>query len=536
MYKNLLFIISFLFFSLASQGQSANEENFYQTDAIREIKLSIKQTNWSAALDSLRKNGEDFLVAEANIDGKEYKNIGIKYRASRSFKIGAKRNALELKLNFINKNQAHQGYQTLKLSDALRDPSMIRQVLGYEIARKYMPAPQANYAAVSINGVYYGLFVNVEEVNNQFLAKHFGDSEGSFFKGNTDTKKSTPDGCKKNLFSSLIYEEDAACYLNNYELKSESGWDDLILLTRVLNRQPLRIDRILNVDRTLWMLAFNNVLVNLNSYSGRQSQNFYLYQDAAGQFNPILGDLNLAFGSYKSAVLGSDLRLKQLQELDPLLHEEEEDKPLIGQLLQDPDNQKRYLSHVRTIWEENFANESYLKRAEELQRLIQVPFINDPNKNYTFDEFKESLKSTIGKMSKIPGIKELMLRRTKMLRKNSALRAIPPAITEVKVQKRGQYESTSVSDFTVQAKVDKLPQKVILVFRHNAVDSFKQVEMTDNGKNNDEKAGDGIFTAKVNAAGEALEYYIIAENSAAINFEPSNYMFQRYEANLSDLN
>ena len=133
MYKNLLFIISFLFFSLASQGQSANEENFYQTDAIREIKLSIKQTNWSAALDSLRKNGEDFLVAEANIDGKEYKNIGIKYRASRSFKIGAKRNALELKLNFINKNQAHQGYQTLKLSDALRDPSMIRQVLGLSL-------------------------------------------------------------------------------------------------------------------------------------------------------------------------------------------------------------------------------------------------------------------------------------------------------------------------------------------------------------------------------------------------------------------
>ena len=111
-------------------------------------------------------------------------------------------------------------------------------------------------------------------------------------------------------------------------------------------------------------------------------------------------------------------------------------------------------------------------------------------------------------MSKIPGIKELMLRRTKMLRKNSALRAIPPAITEVKVQKRGQYESNAVSDFTVQAKVDKLPQKVILAFRHNAVDSFKQVEMTDDGKNNDEKAGDGIFTAKVNAAGEALEYYI----------------------------
>jgi len=448
MNKNLLFIIGFLFFSLALQGQSTSTANFYQTDAIRQIKLTIKQKNWRGVLDSLRKNGEDFLVAKADIDGNAYTNIGVKYRASRSFKIGAKRNALQLKLNFIDKNQAHQGYQTLKLSNALRDPSMIREVLGYEIARKYMPAPQANYAQVTINDEYYGLFVNVEEVNNQFLTKHFGDSEGSFFKGIANTKNSTPDGCKKNIFSALMYEEDAACYLNNYDLKSESGWDDLIQLTRILERQPNRIDRVLNVDRTLWMLAFNNVLVNLSSYSGRQSQNFYLYQDSTGHFNPILGDLNLAFGSYKSAVVGSDLRLKQLQELDPLLHVEEAYKPLIKQLLQDPDTKKIYLAHVRTILQENFANGTYLDRAEELQRLIQVPFINDNNRKYSFDEFKKSLKSTIGQRSRIPGIKELMAKRAKNLRKHPALRAIPPTITAVTPQKRGQYESVPINDFS----------------------------------------------------------------------------------------
>ncbi len=533
MNKNLLFIVGFLLFSLALQGQ----DNFYQTDAIRQIKLTIKQENWKGALDSLRKNGDDFLVAKANIDGKEYANIGVKYRASRSFKIGAKRNALQLKLNFIDKNQAHQGYQSLKLSDALRDPSMIREVLGYEIARKYMPAPQANYAQVTVNGEYYGLFVNVEAVNTQFLTKHFGDSEGSFFKGIATTKNSTPEGCKKNVFSALIYEEDAACYLKNYELKSESGWDDLIQLTKILARQPNRIDQVLNVDRTLWMLAFNNVLVNLNSYSGRQSQNFYLYQDSTGHFNPILGDLNLAFGSYKSAVVGSDLRLKQLQELDPLLHVEEAYKPLIKQLLQDADREKIYLSHVRTILQENFANGDYLDRAEELQRLIQVPFINDNNRKYSFDEFKKSLKATIGQRSRIPGIKELMARRAKMLRKNPALRAIPPAITAVTPQKRGQYESASVNDFTIQANVDKLPQKVVLVYRYNKMDAFKQVEMKDDGKNNDVEAGDGIFTAKVSAdASTHLEYYIMAESSAAVSFEPSNYMFQLYETDISELN
>jgi len=533
MNRNLLLLINFLLFSLALQGQ----DNFYQTDAIREIKLTIKQDNWRGALDSLRKNGENFLVAKATIDGVEYENVGVKYRGSRSFKIGTKRNPLEIKLNFIDKNQAHQGYQTVKLSDALRDPSMIREILGYEIARKYMPAPQANFAQVYVNNDYYGFFVNVEEINDQFLTKHFGDSDGSFFKGIANQKASSTAGCKKNVFSALIYEEDAACYLKNYELKSESGWDDLIQLTRILERQPNRVDRVLNVDRTLWMLAFNNVLVNLNSYSGRQSQNFYLYQDSTGHFNPIIGDLNLAFGSYKSAIVGSDLRLKQLQELDPLLHVDGEYKPLIRQLLQDPVQKKIYLSHVRTILNENFVNGTYLDRAETLQRMIQVPFINDPNRKYSFDEFKKSLKSTIGQRSRIPGIKELMQKRTKILRKSSALRAIPPSITEVSPHKRGQYESTAINDFTIQASVDKLPQKVVLVYRYNDKDTFKKVEMLDDGKNNDVAAKDGIFTAKVSAdAGTHLEYYIIAESKAAINFAPSNYMHKLYEVNISELN
>ena len=94
-----------------------------------------------------------------------------------------------------------------------------------------------------------------------------------------DLKSVAPDGCKKNVFAALIHEPDAACYLNNYELVGENGWDDLIQLTKTLAQNPGKIDRILNVDQALWMLAFNNVLVNLSSYSGRQSQNYYLYQD-----------------------------------------------------------------------------------------------------------------------------------------------------------------------------------------------------------------------------------------------------------------
>ena len=93
-------------------------------------------------------------------------------------------------------------------------------------------------------------------------------------------------------------------------MKSKDGWDDLIELTDILNNKPKEIEKVLNVDRALWMLAFNNVLVNLSSYSGQHSQNYYMYKDSKGHFNPVVWDLNLSFGSFKNTGNGSDLKLK----------------------------------------------------------------------------------------------------------------------------------------------------------------------------------------------------------------------------------
>jgi len=62
------------------------------------------------------------------------------------------------------------------------------------------------------------------------------------------------------------------------------GWDELIDLCDTLVNQTAAIDQILDVDRALWMLAFNNVLVNLDSYIGGFAQNYYLYRDDYGRF------------------------------------------------------------------------------------------------------------------------------------------------------------------------------------------------------------------------------------------------------------
>jgi hypothetical protein len=285
------------------------------------------------------------------------------------------------------------------------------------------------------------------------------------------------------------------------------------------------------------MLALNNVLVNLNSYSGNYSQNYYLYKDDNGRFQPILWDLNLSFGSYKNIGSGSDLELKDLQRLDPLLHADNPLKPLISQLLKDPFYKKVYLAHIRQITEENIDNGWYEKRAQELQGLIVIPFSEDKNKYYTLDEFQNSLKATTGKRSKIPGIVELMSKRSKFLKNHAELTALPSTITDVKVAGRGKFENTKQTAFKITAKADRFPKKLIVHYRFSSKTPYKSITMEEEG-GAEMPSGVKQFMASIESKSETedLEYYITAENAGTVSFSPSNYTFKPLIAKISDLN
>lgn len=536
--KKLLFFPLIYLLGLTQALYGQEHTPFYSINHIEEVKISFEQENWKYLLDSLRFNGDDLLVANVEINGNRYEDVGVGYRDSRSFSPGARRNGLILKLNFINQSQNHEGYKTLLMSSALRDPSMVREVLFYEIARKYMPAPKANYAKVDINDEYYGLFVNLEAVDKVFVDSHFGSSNGSFFKCAPNVEQRAPSECNSNVYGSLRVDRSARCYFNNFTMLSESGWDDLINLTETLQDKPDDLEKVLDVDRTLWMLALNNAMVNLESYIGQHSQNYYLYRDASGRFNPVIWEVNLSFGSYKNIGSGADLSLEELQNLDPLVHLDDRDKPLINVLLNNSLYQKMYLSHIRTIVYDNFYKGEYEIRAKEIQDIIKEAFVEDPNKTYTLNDFNQSLSTTIGRRSKIPGIAELMTVRNSYLRKSPEMAIVPPLVSDVKVLGREQFSNENISEFKIQATVEKYPKTVTLRYRFGSTGEFKEARMLDNGKSNDGKANDQIFgvTVKPSGASKKIEYYIFVENAKAVTFDPPNYMYNLHTATLGGLN
>ena len=517
---------------------SAQEKMLFGTDHIPELKLTIRQSNWMHVLDSMKLQGEGMIVGSAEIDGVKYPNVGIRYRGQSSYTYSGDKNPYQLELNYIHPDQNHQGYRSLTLSNALRDPSYLREYLGFSIAGEYMKTPKANFIHLYVNNEYAGIYVGIEPVDADFLNRRLGDAWTALFKCSPEIREGkNPEGCKQNTFGNLEYEEDANCYLYNYNLKEGEGWSDLIELTRILQDEPQNIGSVLDVDAVLWMHAFNNMTANLSSYSGQLSSNYYLIRDANGLFHPVIWDLNLAFGSFKNTGQGSDLSMQEMTELDPFLQEGNVTKPLISQLLKDELYKKIYIAHMRQLMKEHFKRDAFRKVAESKHAVI-LPFIKkEKNRYYSDEDIKNSLDKTIGTRSNIPGLVSFMEDRVNYLKRLDAFTVVEPIVLSADVAKRKKYDDNEVSSFTISVIADKLPKRVHLYYRFREDQPFTELLMEPKPDDKLED-GQGRFVSRINPSegDTTIEYYVLAENTAAVSFYPSDYRQKPIRIALEDLN
>ena len=500
-----------------------SQENFYDINSIREIKIYFEESNWDHILDSLFQDGygSGRLIGSVAIDGAVYDSVGIRYKGYSSWNIDSIKNPFNIKLDYIIDGQAHMGYRKIKLSNVIHDPSFVREALSYQIARKYMPVSQANYANVYVNDTLIGLYTNVESVGKDFASANFGSSENAFFKGSPENLE-IPFGQNANL--SNIHGTDTTSYYPYYDIKSDYGWTELYKLIRILNEVPDSIESILNVDRTLWMHSFNYSLLNLDSYIG-YSQNYYIYQDNNGRFNPILWDLNMSFGSFRltDGIIPSQLPLSYLQTLDPLQHATSTSRPLISSLMQNDTYKRMYIAHIRTIIEENFANNDFIQAGEAMRNIIDTDVQNDPNRFYSYQNFNDNFDTTITNGSlTYPGIVSLMNARANFLSTYQGYENAPE-ITNI------DYSPTNISAGTevwITAEIDSA-DSIFLAYRYNNWDVFTKISMFDDGNHNDGASGDNIYGTSV-VFNSDFQYYIYAENSEAGMFSPERAEYEFY--------
>ncbi|MBC8266937.1 MAG: CotH kinase family protein [Flavobacteriales bacterium] len=527
------YIFLFLFFLL--QFNSFSQSSFYAVDSLREIRIYFYATDWDKQLDSLYVVGDnDRILADITIDGDSYDSVGVRYKGFSSVSVNRLKNPFNIKLDYIIDGQDHQGIDKLKLSNVIQDPSFIREVLTYEIAAHYMPSAQANFANVFINDTLWGLYTNVQAVNKSFLNEHFDNKYHPFFKCNPENLNINPGGENSNL--SDTHGTDSLDYEPYYNLKSDYGWEDLYHLIDTLNNHIDSIENILNVDRTLWMHAINYTLINFDSYIG-YGQNYYLFKDVTGQFNPILWDLNMSFGSFQltdaSSLYFNGFDILQAQNMDPLVHHSEisiAPRPLLRNLFLSERNRKMYLAHIRTIIQEHFANQHYSSRGQALQNLIDSSVQNDTNKFYLYSDFTTNLTNQVALVTAdCPGITQLMDARTTYLSNYTGFSG-EPTIANIS---NSPQNIILGNDVWISAEINDATD-AILAYRFGKNMAFKKTIMYDDGLHNDGISNDGIYGGKIPNAANSIDYYLYADNDSAGVFSPvrAAYEFFTLQAQL----
>jgi len=266
----------------------------YDIPTLRTYFLEFENADWEKELADF-KNTDVEVSAKLTVDGKTYLDVGVRFRGNSSFMMvgeGYKR-SLNVTLDFVHKDQHIGGCRTLNLLNSHEDPTFLHIILFSQVARDYIPAPKANYARVVINGESWGVYVNAEQVNKDFVKEWYGTAKGARWK-----VPGSPNG--RGGLSYL--GEDPAQYKRIYEIKSKDdpkSWAVFIHLCKVLNETPAdklqqALAPLLDIDGVLKFMALDNVVINGDGFWTRASD-YYLYEDVKGCFHIIPNDVNETF-------------------------------------------------------------------------------------------------------------------------------------------------------------------------------------------------------------------------------------------------
>ncbi len=507
-------------------------QTFYDLNTVQTIEVRFSQPNWDYQMDTAKIGADGYLLADwVVINGEEFDSVGVKYKGNSSYDSTYIKDPLHISLDQF-RDQSYEGYSDIKLGNEYADPSMIREALSYSILENYMDCSKSNFAQLYVNGAYMGLYSNDECINKKFCSDHFYSSQNAFVKCNPLI---TSTAFRSNL---KYINADSSSYQIRYDLQSDIGWNDLVSLCDSVTNNPSSFSNVMDVDRVIWMLAFNNVLVNLDSYSGAFAQNHYVYKDNTNHYNSVVWDLNMSFGGF--AYAGSQgvgmgtLNVSGMEQMPSTLHSADTDWPLIVDVMNNAMYKRMYIAHMRTIVDEMFANNNYETVATQMQSIIDLSVQMDSNNFFSYSQFQNGLTGdvTVGS-NVVPGISNLMSARVAYLQSTTEFSYSPPVISNVAASDTSPAYLGTVTITTEVTNTNS--NSVYLGYRFDKAEKFSRILMYDDGAHNDGAAGDNVYGVSISMLSGQAQYYVYAENNDAGIFSPARAEHEFYSLNANIL-
>lgn len=405
-------LLSLLCFSSFVNADSSSI--IFDDSKIHRYNLQFYISDWKDSLEYHKSLDEACIPARViyhinATDSLVFDSVGVRYKGNSSYAYASKSDKKPYKFSFdeYKDNQTFYGVKTLNFSNGAKDPTMMREKISYDIIRKYMKAPRATFATITVGNEYIGLYTQVEQIDKTFLKANFKDKKGNLYKASDDG-------------SSMLYRGDTISgYTGEWELKTNEDicdWSDLMGLTKKLSDSSTdfvsSLKNILNLDNVCRYLAFNMVFSNFDSYTG-SGRNFYLYHDSTDKiFTLIPWDLNLSFGAYSNSWNVTTNDIVNVTNLTT--------RPLNNRIIDNDSLRKVYLGYIKAILNGPGSGDTVLALTNKYKLLIDSCVNADSNKLHSYSDFTKNIESDVSVVDgitrvTIPGLSSFCTKRAAAL-------------------------------------------------------------------------------------------------------------------------
>lgn len=510
-----LLSLCFLFLIQLPLAAQESSEWIFDDRVLPEVHITIEQQYLDLILhpDSLLKDHEYPAVFEfkKGTESEIVENIGFRIRGNTSRY--SQKKSFKVSFNTFENGRQYRGLDKMNLNGEHNDPSIIRSKLSWDIFQDIgLPAPRANHVKLYINGEYYGLYINVEHIDDEFVEDRFGTDAGNLYKclypSDLTYRGSDPSNYRE------FYNDRGQVY----ELKTneeENDYSDLAYLINFFEHASdtkfqQEIEDYLNVDGVLRWMAVDVLTGNWDDYWFNKN-NFYLYNNpTTNRFEFIPYDYDNTFGIWWDGIY-PDMDWG-LRDINTWGHPDEQ-RPLTHRLLSIDEYRNRFNFYVNRYLDEVFNPDSLLGKINRLKLMVEDAAEEDTYRTkdygYTINDYHNSFNEALGGHVEY-GIKPYISTRHQTAKEQVLLENIAPVIRLVSEELVNDPQQTTL---LIQAKI--IDEGNPSVYLKVSSSDDREFEMNDEGTGVDKTAGDGIYSASVPIllSEQSLSYYIEATDS-----------------------
>ena len=221
-----------------------------------------------------RPNPYHYFKGNVTIGGKLFKNVGLRKKGLLG-SVNAQRPSIKINFDKFGTEQEFEGVSLMTLNNNDTDASLVKQHMAYELFRKAgIPAPRCNFARVTVNGEYLGVYSHVESVRKDFLKRHFTKASGNLYEGQI----------------SDFTEKTAGTFDAKLNAKKNDR-NDLLKATKAMAVPDEQlfdaVGKVVDLNDFYRYWAMEGLIGFNDGYSGNQN-NFFIYNDPqSGRFKFI---------------------------------------------------------------------------------------------------------------------------------------------------------------------------------------------------------------------------------------------------------